>query len=209
MNALKMMIVPLILASIITSVSSLSNASVLACLGSKGFYYYILTSFIAIVIGISLVLIIKPGFDNGQPAQKLLGLPAPSATLLTHLQSHGISDMLNIFLRMLPANIVKAAANGEMLGMIVFSMIFGFFITKLPKIEKEVMANFWTGANRIIQNIVLLIMRFSPIGVFGLVAKVVADTGFAAFSLMIKFFFTVAICCFTDYVMCTRQTEPI
>ena len=191
MNALKMMIVPLILTSIITAVSNLSSASILARLGSKSFYYYILTSFIAIVIGITLVLLFKPGYVNGQPVQQLLGLPAPPQTLLTHLQSHGVSDMLDIFLRMFPANIVQAAANGEMLGMIVFSLLFGFFITKLPKVERDVMQNFWQAANHVIQSMILLILWFAPFGIFGLVAKVIADTGFAAFAPMLRFFLIV------------------
>ena len=193
LNALRMMIVPLITASIITSIGNFPSRKSIGKLSSFTFIYYTLTSFVSIILGVMLVMLIKPGYVAGQPASHLLGLTHLNADMLQHLSKHSIKDLFDIFLRMVPANIIKTAANGELLGMIVFSFLFGFFITKLPKDTKAVISQFWEGTNTIVQNIVILILKFAPYGIFGLVAKTVADTGFSSFIPLLKFFFTVLL----------------
>jgi proton glutamate symport protein len=82
----------------------------------------------------------------------------------------GIAD---IFLRMVPVNIVSAAAQGQMLGLIFFSILFGFFITKIPDAYAEAQFNFWQGTYEVMLKITEFIIKFAPIGVFGLIASVV------------------------------------
>ena len=193
LNALRMMIVPLITTSIITSIGNFPNNKSIGQLSWLTIVYYIITSFIVIVLGVVLVMLIKPGYISGQAAKHLLGLSDLNPDMLQHLSNHGVEDLFGIFLRMVPVNIIKAAADGELLGLILFSFLFGFFITKLPDDKKVVMRNFWEDANTIAQNMVILILKFAPIGIFGLVAKTVANTGFASFIPLLKFFFTVLL----------------
>src|SRR5690606_40461837 len=72
-----------------------------------------------------------------------------------------------------------------------FSLVFGFFMTRIPQRQAETMLQFWQGIAETMMLITMWIMKFAPLGVFGLVAATVASTGFAAFRPMAVFFFTV------------------
>jgi len=100
---------------------------------------------------------------------------------------------VDVFLRMVPTNIVSAAANGQMLGLIFFSLLFGFFLTKVQEAYAESLFNFWQGVYQVMMLITDWVMKFSPIGVFALVAKVVAMTGYDAFKPLALFFITVIL----------------
>jgi Na+/H+-dicarboxylate symporter len=95
---------------------------------------------------------------------------------------------------MVPSNIFAAAAEGDaqMLGLIFFSLLFGYFMTRLANERYiEVHESFWSGLFEIMMQITYLVMRFAPIGVFALVAKVVATTGFGQFASVLWFFIAV------------------
>src|SRR5690606_29923787 len=85
-----------------------------------------------------------------------------------------------LFLRMIPENDVRAAAEGEMLTIIFFALLFGCFMTRLSHDLDEPMYKFWDGVFNVMMRMTEWIMLFAPIGVFGLVAAVVAETGFSA-----------------------------
>jgi Na+/H+-dicarboxylate symporter len=91
---------------------------------------------------------------------------------------------------MVPTNVVAAAASGQMLGLIFFSLLYGFFMTRITEDYAGVQYNFWQGVFEVMLKITDLIMRFAPLGVFALVAKVVAGTGFNAFAPLAAFFFS-------------------
>jgi len=174
LSALKMLIVPLVLSSIIVGVSGLGNDSNLGRMGLKTLVYYAFTSFIAILIGLLLVNIIAPGYIDGEPAKDLIGLqPVPESTV-AKVEGKGASDIAEIFLRIVPPNIVSAAANGQMLGLIFFSLLFGFFMTKISQGPAESMRSFWEGIFETMMEMTNFIMKFAPLGVFGLVAHVIA-----------------------------------
>ena len=116
--------------------------------------------------------------------RKLL-IPAAAETIL------GGGDIAGIFLRMVPPNIVSAAANGRMLGLIFFGLLFGYFITRIDSSKKQVLTLFWNGVFDVMMKMTELIMKFAPVGVFGLVAKVVSSTGLGAFVPLAYFFVTV------------------
>ena len=91
---------------------------------------------------------------------------------------------------MIPINIVGAAADGEMLGLIFFSILFGYFLNFIPGDFAQTMQRFATGVFETMMRITMWVMRFTPIGVFGLVAAEVTQTGFNAFVPLLAFFFT-------------------
>ncbi len=193
LNALKMIIVPLIVSSIIMGVSNLGSSDAFGRLGTKTLVYYVVTSTFAILIGITVVNIIQPGIVDGTPAKEILGLSADISDVMGKVEGKSASDMVGIFLRMIPTNIVKAAADGQMLGLIFFSLLFGFFITKIKLDTQKVLQTFWQGVFDVMMLITDLVMKFAPIGVFALVAKVVTISGFEAFKPLLTFFFTVII----------------
>ena len=191
LNALKMLIVPLIVASIITGIAGIGQSRDFARLGGKTLLYYLSTSLIAILIGLTLVNLIEPGLVDGRPAHEQIGLSAYVGDVATTVEGRGMGDLLNVFLQMVPPNIVAAAANGQMLGLIFFSLLFGFFMTRVGPPHAEYVQGFWKGVFEVMLLITDWVMKFAPIGVFALVAKVVATTGMAAFLPLLAFLLTV------------------
>jgi len=194
LNALKMIIVPLITASIIAGIASLGSGEDLGRLGLKTLLYYSLTTFLAILIGLVFVNLVSPGIQDGVPVGEQLNLTLDNnvvASAVASVEGRGAGDIVDIFIRMIPTNIVAAAAEGEMLGLIFFSLVFGYFMTRIPVKQAETLLTFWQGISETMMKVTMWIMKFAPYGVFGLVARTVASTGFAAFQPMIWFFFTV------------------
>ena len=164
LRALKMIIVPLILTSITSGVANIGDAKNLGRLGIKTFSYYIDTSLFAIVTGLILVNLIQPGVGAK------LGF-TQNADSLTN-----VSDGLgNILLRLVPTNIINALATGDMLAIIFFSILIGYFITKLSNTYRDPLINLFNGGFNLMMKITSLIIKFTPIGIFGIVAGVVAD----------------------------------
>ena len=193
LNALKMIIVPLIVSSIIVGVSGLGSSDAFGRLGTKTLLYYVVTSTLAILIGITVVNIIQPGIVDGVPAKEILGLSADTSDVITMVEGRSASDVVGIFLRMIPTNIIRAAAEGQMLGLIFFSLLFGFFMTRIKQQTSQLLQSFWQGVFDVMMLITDLVMKFAPIGVFALVAKVVTISGIEAFKPLLTFFFTVLI----------------
>jgi Na+/H+-dicarboxylate symporter len=192
MNALKMLIVPLVFSSIITGISGLGDSGAMGRLGGKTLLYYLTTSLLAIIVGLTLVNIVSPGIVDGQPASEVVALSDESiADIASRVEGRGAGDVVDIFIRMVPTNIVAAAADGRMLGLIFFSLLFGYFMTRVAGPPGQVLRDFWQGVFETMMKITDWVMKFAPIGVFALVARVVASTGFAAFEPLMAFFFTV------------------
>ncbi len=195
LNGLKMIIVPLVLSSIICGVGNLGADSNLGRLGGKTLALYIISSLLAILMGLLLVNLLAPGIVDGQPAGDSLNLSPPEevSAQLSQVEGRGTGDMAAIFMRLIPTNVVAAAAGGQMLGLIFFGILFGFFMTRIGSERYQALNNFWQAVFDTMMLITMFIMRFAPIGVFGLVAKTVTATGFAAFQPLLLFFITVVL----------------
>lgn len=196
LNALRMIIVPLIVASIICGVANMGGRSDLGKLGGMTLGYYALTSTLAILVGLFFVNLLSPGIIDGAAAGERLNLTMDDTALasaVASVEGRGGADIAAIFLRMIPTNIIAAAAEGQMLGLIFFALVFGYFMTQIPNRQGEVLLNFWQGISETMMRITMWVMRFAPYGVFGLVASTVAATGFAAFQPLLLFFITVLL----------------
>ncbi len=189
LNALKMLIVPLIVSSIIVGISGIGDSSALGRLGGKTILYYMTTSFIAISIGLVLVNVIQPGVG----AKEEIGLTENIDEITAKVEDKGAGDIAGIFLRLVPVNVVAAAAEGQMLGLIFFSLLFGYFMTQIKKERGEPLKNFWQGIFDIMMLMTDWVMKFAPIGVFSLVAKVIAISGLDVFRPLAWFFMTVVL----------------
>jgi len=186
-----MLIVPLIISSIIVGMMGIGCGDDLGRLGGKTLAYYASTSFLAIMTGLILVNLTMPGISDGQPIKDIIGLADVPQAISDKVEGKGAGDIVAVFLRMVPPNIVSAAAQGQMLGLIFFSLLFGFFITKLSAKKAEVMQNFWQAVLDVMMSMTNWVMAFAPFGVFALVAKVVAVSGVEVFLPLAVFFFTV------------------
>lgn len=184
MRLLKMIIVPLILFSITSGVASLGDSKTLGRMGAKTFGYYLFTSLSAILIGLTLTNLIKPG-----AGVTLTGMESAfdPSTLSTP------DSPIDIFYRMIPTNPIQAAADGNILALIFWCILFGFAITRLTGKPKDVLVNFFDAGFKAMMALTHGIIRFLPIGVFGLITKAVASTGFDLFQAVGKYMLTIAI----------------
>ncbi len=157
MNALKMVIVPLIVASIICGVMHLGKEQGVGRIGFKTLLYYTLSGAVAVLIGLLVVNVIGPGNVDPETAAAMLGQGADAtaaAGLDQRVAGRDGSDLAEIFLRMFPPNIVDAAtSNGQLLGVIVFSLLFGLFIGRLTEDLRATQASFWEG----VQSVMLML----------------------------------------------------
>ncbi len=191
LNALKMLIVPLILASMISAMLGLGDQGVLGKLGLRTGTFFVMTTAVSVLTGLILVNLVGPGLIDGEPAGDRMGLSADTGTVMASIENRGSGDILGVILRMVPPNLIEAAARGEMLALIFFGILFGFFASRLPAARAEQQREFWTGLYEIMIAITGWVMRFAPLGVFALVAKTVATTGWSAVGPLLKFFFVV------------------
>jgi proton glutamate symport protein len=179
LNALKMIIIPLIMSSIIIGVASIGASGNLGKLGGKTLLFYAVTTIAAVLVGLLVINTVKPGIVDGNPAGDLLSLTEPVKNLAT-IDDSSLEIVFGIFERMVPPNLVDAAVSNNMLGMIFFAILFGYFMTKLDNEFAEPLYRFWNGIFHVMMRMTEWIMAFAPIGVFGLIANVVAESGFGA-----------------------------
>ena len=200
MRALKMIIVPLIVTSVISGIASLQGVKGFARLGLKTAGFYAGSSFAAILLGLLLVNTIRPGLSDGQPnvviraAFEQTASEASGETLAKVAEAGGrkAGDFFGVFRSMLPENVIQAATdNGQMLGVIVFSILFAVAITKIPAGEMRTIQEFFNSASDAMVIITGWIMALAPIGVYALILPVVYATGAGLFVNLGKYFFTV------------------
>jgi len=193
LNALKMIIVPLIFSSITVGVAGIGSGGNLGRLGGKTLLFYVSTTLTAILVGLILINLVNPGYIDGKPVGDMLALDSSGAAIANVAQSRGPGDIAKVFQSMVPPNIFKAAAEGQILGIIFFAFLFGYFMTKLPNDKSAPLFAFWESIFAIVMKMTEWIMKFAPIGVFGLVATVVAEAGFNAVGPLAVFAFTVVM----------------
>jgi Na+/H+-dicarboxylate symporter len=180
-NLLKMIIVPLVITSIIHGVASVGGAG-LGRLFTKTMGYYLLSSLLAVLVGLFFVNLIQPGVGadlTGAQSAELPQLETPSS----------VGDLL---IRMVPTNAVGSAASGDMLGVIFFAILFGAAIAGLPERPRATLVGFFEAAFAAMMRLTGWIIRLAPLGVFGLITRVVGTTGFDAFRALGLYMLTIA-----------------
>ncbi|WP_175579293.1 dicarboxylate/amino acid:cation symporter [Maribellus luteus] len=163
LTALKMVIVPLILSSIISGVTSMGNGKNLGRLGGKTILYYVSTSTLAIFTGLILVNVIRPG----------VGIEMGFSQTVEDL-SEKAGSVNDILMRIVPANIFESMAKGDILPIIFFAIIFGVFITKVNDKYKESLTTFFEAVFEVMMKMTMFIIQFTPLGIFGIVSREVA-----------------------------------
>ncbi len=187
LNGLKMLIVPLIASSIALGVAGLGNTDSLGSMGLKTAFFYVFTTTTAIVTGLIIVNLVQPGIADGQPAGELLALSANTDDLQARLSGRGLGEIPQIILRAVPQNILAAAAANEMLALIFFSAVFGYFMSQIEHELAETLYRFTSAVMETMLKVTHWVMGFAPYGVFALVAAVVAKSGFDAAGPLVTF----------------------
>jgi len=187
LNALKMLIVPLIASSIALGVAGLGNTDSLGSMGFKTALFYVLTTGTAIITGLIIVNLVQPGIVDGQPAGDLLALAANPEDLEERIAGRGLGEIPQILLRAVPQNILAAAADNEMLALIFFSALFGYFMSQIEHELAETLYRFTSAVFETMLKVTHWVMGFAPYGIFALVAAVVAKTGFDAAGPLVTF----------------------
>ncbi len=193
LNALKMIIVPLIFSSIVIGVAGIGSGGNLGALGGRTLLFYVVTTLTATCLGLLLINLIGPGYQDGLPVGDMLALDTSADELVALAEGRGPGDVAQVFHKMVPPNIIMAAAEGQMLGIIFFALLFGYFMTHLTDEYAGTLYRFWDSVFHVMMRMTEWIMKFAPIGVFGLVAKVVAEAGFSAVRPLAVFAITVII----------------
>jgi Na+/H+-dicarboxylate symporter len=164
LRGLKMIIVPLILTSIVTGVANMGDAQDLGKLGLKTIVYYLTTSLFAILTGLLLVNLIQPGVGADLGFSKSIeGID---------ISSQGLG---NVLMKIVPNNIFQALASADMLAIIFFSILVGFFLMKIAREYKDPLLNLFNGGFELMMKITSFVIKFTPFGIIGIVAAVVAE----------------------------------
>ena len=178
-NVLKLIAVPLILASLIKGVSDLKDLSKLSSMGSKTIGIYIITTIIAVSIGITVVNIVKPGNSISEKTRKELVANYQGATnsKIMAAEKQKEAGPLEALVNIVPSNIFNAASNnGNMLQVIFFAIFFGIGIILIPDDKSKPVKAFFDGVNEVILKMIDMIMLGAPYGVFALLAALIVES---------------------------------
>ncbi|WMS88472.1 dicarboxylate/amino acid:cation symporter [Pleionea litopenaei] len=177
-NALKMVVVPLVLVSLICGTSSLSDPSKLRSIGGKSIALYLLTTAIAITLALTLASIFDPG--EGVAFEKV------------PFDEKGASSISDVISNLVTSNPFDALANGNMLQIIIFAIIFGIAMSRSGESGKRIVG-FFNDLNEVILKLVTIVMHIAPYGVFFIMANVVYQTGAEAIIKLGVYFVLVMI----------------
>ncbi len=181
LRLLKMIIIPLIFTSLVSGIASLGDARSVGRIGVRTTIYYMMTTTLAIAVGLTLVNLLRPG----------RGLDLGISTELPEGFSTATQSLPEFLLRMVPDNIVAAMAAGEVLPVIVFAILFGLFLTRLNGPNVDAVERVVEGILEVIQTLTLAIVRLAPVGIFALLAREVARSGFDVIIALGPYFLTV------------------
>ena len=178
---LRMVIVPLILSSIVSGVTSVGGGRSLGRLGAKTFVYYVSTSTLAILTGLVLVNLIRPGVGADLTQQSSAELPELETP----------SSLADIIFRLIPTNPVQAMVEGDMLAIIFFALLVGVAITHLPEAPRERLRGGFQDFFEMMMMLTSGVIRLAPLGVLGLMTRTVGESGLGAFGALAMYAVTI------------------
>lgn len=171
LNLMKMLVVPVVFFSIILGTLGLGDPNKLGRIGIKSIAYFLTTTAIAIVIGISLAVWLKPGAGKGFESETANYEPQEAPPIMDTLMS------------IIPTNPIQAMASAEMLQIIFFAVFIGIGLTLLGD-KTKLIAQFVEQAEKLMMLLVNIVMKFAPYGAFGLIASAIGSQGFEALKAM-------------------------
>jgi DAACS family dicarboxylate/amino acid:cation (Na+ or H+) symporter len=193
LNALIMVVIPLIISTVALGVAGLGNLTQVGRIGAMTLLIFLALTATAVAIGLVAVEIVRPGAGlDPAVTQRLMETYKGQAQGAMGLAQGAFG--INTFVAMVPRNPIQAAANGEMLAVIVFALFIGVGLTMLDKPVAEPMLKFLDSLANVMIAIIALVMRFAPYAVFALIFGVTARFGFDVLFSLIKYVLTVVVC---------------
>lgn len=186
LNALKLVVIPLVSSAIISGIGGLSNKGSLQRLGLKTAFYYLLTVLLAVLLGLAIVSLIPLPHVN---------IPLDNESVPLQLQMPETTEAFvkHILFKIVPSNIFLAISEGNMLGVIFFSLLFGFSLSKISGPPHETILKFTQGLFAIMMKITHSVMKLLPFGVFFLIARSISLYGFNSLASIFWFVLVVLI----------------
>jgi len=184
---ISMVVVPLVFASLLVGTASLNDIRKLGRIGAKTVAYYLCTTIIAISIGLLLANTFRPGTGLSQEKRTQLTESVSEkegAQIETALKKPTVTDIL---LNIIPTNPIKAFVEGRMLQIIFLALMAGICLSLIPSERSRPVINFFEGINELIIQMVHIIMKLAPYGVFALISAVVADFGLSILFVLLKY----------------------
>ena len=190
---IKMIVIPLVFASVFVGTASLGDPKKLGRIGGKTLSFYLVSTAIAIIIGLTTANIIKPGSDIPESVKSELHANYQSQA---QIKINAVSDKTNIIdilLEIVPTNPFQAVAEGKMLQIIFFAILAGIVIHYIAENRRKTILTFFEGVTDLSIELVHLIMKLAPYGVFALIAYVIAQFGSEIILTLISYFMTTII----------------
>ncbi|MES3039544.1 MAG: dicarboxylate/amino acid:cation symporter [Pseudomonadota bacterium] len=187
LNALKAVALPLVVVTLIAGIGNLNQR--LGRLGALAISFYGLSTLLAVLVGLFVANVIAPGLHATAPAGGWLA-SAGSTGSLPALASPSWADAV---LAIVPANLFKAASDGNLLALVLFALLLGMAIRTLPEALRDVQRQFWDGLQQVLLTLVLWLLKAAPIGVAALVCNSASQMGWAALQPLAWFMATVII----------------
>ncbi|MCZ6669595.1 MAG: dicarboxylate/amino acid:cation symporter [Acidobacteria bacterium] len=181
LNLLKLIVIPLVFFSLITGMLGMGNLAQLGRIGIKTFLLYILTSLLAIFMGLALVNLVRPGIG--------VHVEVPTEAVETEIPE----SAWEVITSMVPDNLVKAAAQFDLLGIILFALMFGAFLITLEGEKKKTLVNFVEAVAEVMMKMTGFIISLAPLGIAALIARLVSSTGLGIFWEMRWYVVTVLV----------------
>ncbi|MFY7673668.1 glutamate/aspartate:proton symporter GltP [Acinetobacter baumannii] len=177
-SLIKMIVIPIVFSTLILGIAGVGSTKSLGRLGFKTILYFEIITTIAILVGLFAANIFHPGsgIDMSQLVQTDISQYKHTTEELQS-QSHGI---IQTILSLIPTNIISSMAHGEMLPVIFFAVLFGIGLSSLPATTKDPLLNVFHAVSETMFRVTHIIMKYAPVGVFGLIAVTVANFGFAS-----------------------------
>ena len=196
-NLVRMVVVPLVLTTLVAGAASVGDVSKLGRVAGKTLAYYLVTTAVAVVIGLVLANIFQPGSGLSISTEGLKAKEVAPPTLV------------DVFLNIVPINPIEALSKGNMLQIIFFALLFGFGLSVIGDKGKQVL-HFFDGAADVMIKVTGFVMLYAPIGVFGLMAYTVSMHGLGVLLPLIKLVLVMYLACILQilivYLPCVKVT---
>ncbi len=179
LKLLKLIVVPLVFFSLISGMLGLGNLAQLGRMGVKTFGLYLMTSLVAILTGLTLVNLIRPGVG--------LNISIPTEAVTKPVPE----SFWQVLVTMVPDNVVKAAANFDLFGVILFALLTGAFLLTLEGQRRKILVDFVEAASEVMMRMTGFIISLAPVGIAALIARLVSSQGLSVFLEMKWYIVTV------------------
>ncbi|MCX4027770.1 dicarboxylate/amino acid:cation symporter [Endozoicomonas sp. SM1973] len=191
----QMIVVPLVFTSIIRGLTSTSDLETLKRMGIRCGLFFVVTTAIASVIGLTIAGLINPGdfVDRAAVKVSLMSEPAPPAVVNKTMQIPSIAELPHTLLNLLPVNPAQSMVHGEMLQVILFATIIGIALLNLATKKSEPIFNLMISIQELCMKIVSWAMVLAPYAVFGLIARLTAMVGIEILAGMFVYMLTVIL----------------